>query len=226
MAISNLSWPQSIFFLNWFGQSNQSISQTYCCTQDISSTWAEVKICYAKVCSYTGALAVRAAIETDPKKRVVITGMGVVSCFGNDVDTFYDAWVLYANTLNAYRLLCFMMSQTHATHAQQTILLTHLDLNLWHQLTGLHFLDQVFSHCKVHLVCNITFNLLMVETTHCTGTSFSWHCRDHITCLTLKTTVKAENYFLHKTVFFQLHFSVSYGCLQRDESLISSPASL
>mmetsp|Transcript_4444 Transcript_4444/g.15889 ORF Transcript_4444/g.15889 Transcript_4444/m.15889 type:complete len:471 (+) Transcript_4444:112-1524(+) len=28
--------------------------------------------------------------ETDPKKRVVITGMGCVSCFGNDVDTFYD----------------------------------------------------------------------------------------------------------------------------------------
>lgn len=25
------------------------------------------------------------------KKRIVITGMGVVSCFGNDVDTFYDA---------------------------------------------------------------------------------------------------------------------------------------
>ncbi|KAJ9550096.1 hypothetical protein OSB04_022639 [Centaurea solstitialis] len=28
--------------------------------------------------------------ETDPKKRVVITGMGVVSVFGNDVDTFYE----------------------------------------------------------------------------------------------------------------------------------------
>jgi 3-oxoacyl-[acyl-carrier-protein] synthase II len=28
--------------------------------------------------------------ETDPKKRVVITGMGVVSVFGNDVTTFYD----------------------------------------------------------------------------------------------------------------------------------------
>lgn len=28
--------------------------------------------------------------ETDPKKRIVITGMGVVSVFGNDVDTFYD----------------------------------------------------------------------------------------------------------------------------------------
>ncbi|XP_043712523.1 3-oxoacyl-[acyl-carrier-protein] synthase I, chloroplastic-like [Telopea speciosissima] len=28
--------------------------------------------------------------ETDPKKRVVITGMGVASVFGNNVDVFYD----------------------------------------------------------------------------------------------------------------------------------------
>lgn len=28
--------------------------------------------------------------EKDAKKRVVITGMGVVSVFGNDVDTYYD----------------------------------------------------------------------------------------------------------------------------------------
>lgn len=28
--------------------------------------------------------------ETDPSKRVVITGMGLVSCFGNDIDVFYD----------------------------------------------------------------------------------------------------------------------------------------
>lgn len=28
--------------------------------------------------------------ETDPKKRIVITGMGVVSVFGNDVDAFYE----------------------------------------------------------------------------------------------------------------------------------------
>ncbi|XP_068659157.1 3-oxoacyl-[acyl-carrier-protein] synthase I, chloroplastic-like [Aristolochia californica] len=28
--------------------------------------------------------------EKDPKKRVVITGMGVVSVFGNDIDTFYN----------------------------------------------------------------------------------------------------------------------------------------
>uniref|UniRef100_Q94G70 3-oxoacyl-[acyl-carrier-protein] synthase n=1 Tax=Coriandrum sativum TaxID=4047 RepID=Q94G70_CORSA len=28
--------------------------------------------------------------EKDPKKRVVVTGLGVVSVFGNDVDTYYD----------------------------------------------------------------------------------------------------------------------------------------
>ncbi|RWV97395.1 hypothetical protein GW17_00039816, partial [Ensete ventricosum] len=28
--------------------------------------------------------------ETDPKKRVVITGMGLVSVFGNDVDAYYE----------------------------------------------------------------------------------------------------------------------------------------
>ena len=30
------------------------------------------------------------ARETDPKKRIVVTGMGLVSCFGNDYDKFYD----------------------------------------------------------------------------------------------------------------------------------------
>eukprot|EP00850_Spirogloea_muscicola_P014591 SM000106S13939 [mRNA] locus=s106:66971:70028:- [translate_table: standard] len=29
--------------------------------------------------------------ETDPKKRIVITGMGLCSCFGNDVDAYYAA---------------------------------------------------------------------------------------------------------------------------------------
>lgn len=48
-------------------------------------------------CSAT-AFPVRAAVsttaapkrETDPKKRVVITGMGLVSVFGNDVDKYYE----------------------------------------------------------------------------------------------------------------------------------------
>ncbi|KAJ4792728.1 3-oxoacyl-[acyl-carrier-protein] synthase [Rhynchospora pubera] len=29
--------------------------------------------------------------ETDPKKRIVITGMGIASVFGNDVDKYYDS---------------------------------------------------------------------------------------------------------------------------------------
>lgn len=28
--------------------------------------------------------------ESDPKKRIVITGMGLVSVFGNDIDIYYD----------------------------------------------------------------------------------------------------------------------------------------
>lgn len=28
--------------------------------------------------------------ETDPKKRIVITGMGLVSVFGSDIDIFYN----------------------------------------------------------------------------------------------------------------------------------------
>ncbi|EER89376.1 hypothetical protein BDA96_10G088500 [Sorghum bicolor] len=48
--------------------------------------------------SLPGRLSVRASAtaaaaprrETDPKKRVVITGMGLVSVFGNDVDAYYD----------------------------------------------------------------------------------------------------------------------------------------
>lgn len=28
--------------------------------------------------------------ETDPKKRIVITGMGLVSVFGSDIDNFYN----------------------------------------------------------------------------------------------------------------------------------------
>uniref|UniRef100_A0A346THJ0 3-oxoacyl-[acyl-carrier-protein] synthase n=1 Tax=Chlorella vulgaris TaxID=3077 RepID=A0A346THJ0_CHLVU len=37
-----------------------------------------------------GSVVTQAAAQADPKKRVVITGMGVASCFGNDVDTFYN----------------------------------------------------------------------------------------------------------------------------------------
>ncbi|CAN1329448.1 3-oxoacyl-[acyl-carrier-protein] synthase I, chloroplastic [Linum perenne] len=36
------------------------------------------------------AVSVAPKRETDPKKRVVITGMGLVSVFGNDVDAYYE----------------------------------------------------------------------------------------------------------------------------------------
>lgn len=38
-------------------------------------------------------LTVRAAAvtpRTDPSQRIVVTGMGIASCFGNDVGAFYD----------------------------------------------------------------------------------------------------------------------------------------
>lgn len=40
--------------------------------------------------SRRGAMVVRAAASADPKKRVVITGMGMCSVFGNDPDHFYN----------------------------------------------------------------------------------------------------------------------------------------
>ncbi|CAK9859948.1 unnamed protein product [Sphagnum jensenii] len=50
---------------------------------------------FSSVSSPAGARAAVATVstpkrETDPKKRVVITGMGLVSVFGNDVDIFYE----------------------------------------------------------------------------------------------------------------------------------------
>lgn len=36
------------------------------------------------------AVTTAMARETDPKKRIVITGMGLVSVFGNDYEKFYD----------------------------------------------------------------------------------------------------------------------------------------
>ena len=39
-----------------------------------------------------GRIAGRVVVQAtkDPSQRIVITGMGGVTCFGNDVDTFYD----------------------------------------------------------------------------------------------------------------------------------------
>lgn len=43
-----------------------------------------------------GCAVVRAAAATDFKKRVVITGQGIASVFGNDVDTFYNRHAVLA----------------------------------------------------------------------------------------------------------------------------------
>ena len=52
--------------------------------------WVSVKD--SPVClPSAGAVKVQAAAQTrDPKQRIVITGMGLCSVFGNDVDTYYD----------------------------------------------------------------------------------------------------------------------------------------
>ena len=42
-------------------------------------------------CIAVGTVKVSAAATKDPSKRIVITGMGVCSVFGNDVDGFYDS---------------------------------------------------------------------------------------------------------------------------------------
>ncbi|XP_047075480.1 3-oxoacyl-[acyl-carrier-protein] synthase I, chloroplastic-like [Lolium rigidum] len=44
----------------------------------------------ARISVRASAAAAPPRRETDPKKRVVITGMGLVSVFGNDVDAYYD----------------------------------------------------------------------------------------------------------------------------------------
>lgn len=41
--------------------------------------------------SYAVSVKVQAkAAARDPSQRIVITGMGAVSCFGNDVDAYYN----------------------------------------------------------------------------------------------------------------------------------------
>lgn len=48
-------------------------------------------MCQALIDHCTGvSVVVRAAAATDFKNRVVITGQGIASVFGNDVNTFYD----------------------------------------------------------------------------------------------------------------------------------------
>lgn len=50
------------------------------------------------ILAYAGSVVVQAAAAFAPRdasQRIVITGMGVASCFGNDVDTFYDRRASY-----------------------------------------------------------------------------------------------------------------------------------
>ncbi len=49
---------------------------------------------YMTIQSIAGAVKTTALHSTDPKKRIVITGIGVASCFGNDPDKFYEEYVV------------------------------------------------------------------------------------------------------------------------------------
>lgn len=64
-----------------------------------------------------GAVKTCALHSTDPKKRVVITGMGVCSVFGNDVDEFYDK--LLAGTNGVKQITRFDASEYPTTFAAQ-----------------------------------------------------------------------------------------------------------
>ncbi|CAM6082068.1 unnamed protein product [Calypogeia fissa] len=60
-------------------------------SSNVTSSTSQLRLRTRKAGPRSMASAVSAPKrETDPKKRVVITGMGVVSVFGNDVDTFYE----------------------------------------------------------------------------------------------------------------------------------------
>ena len=53
----------------------------------LQSTAASAGVYACRHCTRAGY---KRGEETDPKKRVVITGMGVASVFGNDVEQFYN----------------------------------------------------------------------------------------------------------------------------------------
>ena len=91
-------------------------------------TWQTTRVAAA------GAVVVRAAVkETDPHKRVVITGMGVASVFGNDVEQFYNrraagcVWgpgKALAKRCNAALLdmsIAFFLGGMHACAAKTTV---------------------------------------------------------------------------------------------------------
>lgn len=62
-----------------------------------------------------GSVVVRA--EKDPSKRIVVTGMGVASCFGNETDVFYDK--LLAGTSGVGPIERFDASAFQTTFAAQ-----------------------------------------------------------------------------------------------------------
>lgn len=52
--------------------------------------WFSAAKCGKKIEAMASPTVASPKRETDPKKRVVITGMGLVSVFGSDIDTYYD----------------------------------------------------------------------------------------------------------------------------------------
>lgn len=77
----------------------------------------------------TGALTCQAAGVSNPSQRVVITGQGIASCFGNDVDTFYEK--------------CAAQIVLHAGLCSQSLLMLLPELQLpqaavGHQRRGTH----------------------------------------------------------------------------------------
>ena len=64
------------------------------------------------------AIAVQAAAVTDPKHRVVITGMGIASVFGNDVTKFYDRWASARPARRPRLVHCHMTMHAHGCMLQ------------------------------------------------------------------------------------------------------------
>ena len=54
-----------------------------------------------------GSVRVQASASprTDPKQRIVVTGMGIASVFGNDCDVFYDKYATEITVRQSHREL-------------------------------------------------------------------------------------------------------------------------
>ncbi|XP_042513047.1 3-oxoacyl-[acyl-carrier-protein] synthase I, chloroplastic-like [Macadamia integrifolia] len=70
-----------------YGESPKFHEERKRCHMKKKTPWVSTSAISASIVPNTSSAPKR---EKDPKKRVVITGMGVVSVFGNDVDTYYD----------------------------------------------------------------------------------------------------------------------------------------